>query len=625
MISGMDKMNALSAALLLALCLMISTSAALAVSPHPAWRNALRPRGEAGPEITLAKGGKALYAIVLPAGASTQESKAADDLAQWLGKMTGVRFAVWHEDAAGAPRTNTISVGSTGLAAASAVVPAGLDLGEEGYAIAAKNGNLFLTGGSGRGPINAVYALLEEDLGCRWYSRTVTLIPSRPTLKFRPVLRAFVPALEVRDPFYFDAFEGTWSLRNRTNSPSATVSPEWGGNMASALFVHSFATLVPPDRYFAEHPDYFSENDGKRNPRQLCVSNPQVIPVAVESVKTILRANPNARVISVSQNDSSPCCSCAQCKAEADREGSLAGPLLSFVNAVADEVGKEFPRVRISTLAYLDTVVPPKTVAPAKNVVIQLCTDTHAWAEPFLKIEETQKFRSAMEAWAAKGAGIHIWDYTCNFSHYAAPMPNWQVVTDSIRFFIKYGAKGVMLQGNYQSFGTSDGPMRCWVWAKQLWNPALDTRELMRDFVYGYYGKAADAVWEYQDLVWNLWEKEHHGMLKSPGGGIRYTMDLFSQDFLSKAKDCFARAEAAAGDADVLRSVEESELQILYVQLCQGYDSARKAGNPTDPAAFKAALDKFERIARRENVTHLAEGAPDFGAFVDRMRKVLDR
>ena len=223
------------------------------------------------------------------------------------------------------------------------------------------------------------------------------------------------------------------------------------------------------------------------------MSNPEVVKIVADSVKLVLKGNPNAQIISVSQNDSVPCCSCAKCKALADAEGSLAGPLLTFVNAVADEVGKDYPKVKISTLAYLDTFMPPKTVRPHKNVAIQLCTDSHAWAEPFLTIEETERFQTGMKAWAAMGADINIWDYTCNFSNYAGPMPNWQVVTDSIRFFVSHNAKGVMLQGNYQTPGTADGYMRCWVWAKQLWDPSLDTRELMKDFVFGYYGKAAQT------------------------------------------------------------------------------------------------------------------------------------
>lgn len=608
----MTNVMALSALLVAALA-----TAGSATVPHSSWENSLKPKGTPGAEITLAKGGKALYSILIPASPSTRVQKAAEDLAQWLGCIAGARFTIQREPDNRDLKGNFISIGQTWLLRKSGLKIDKAKLGDEGYAIDEKEGDLFLVGGATRGPINAVYALLEEDLGCRWYSRFTQTIPSMPTLKFRPVKRSYVPVLEIRDPYYWEAFDGTWSLRNRTNSSSAPVPVEWGGNKGYALFVHTFNQLMPPDQYFAQHPEYFSEHNGKRDPGQLCFSNPEVIKVMVESVKRVFRICPGAQIISVSQNDSVPCCACASCKAEGEAEGSMAGPLLKFVNAVADEVGKEFPNVRISTLAYLDTAVPPKTVRPHKNVAIQLCTDSHAWSEPFLNVEETQQFQSKMAAWAAMGADIHIWDYTCNFSHYPGIMPNWQVVTDDIRYFVKHNAKGVMLQGNYQTPGTSDGYMRSWVWAKQLWDPTLDTRALMKDFVFGYYGKSAPAIWDYEELLWNTWENQHNSKLKSPAGGIRYGMDLFDEDFMSRAKECFKHAEQLADDPETLRRVEEAGLQVLYTDLCR----QTKSGKPADLAVFKAELNKFEAVARRENMTHIQEGAPDYGNWIAKMKE----
>jgi len=262
--------------------------------------------------------------------------------------------------------------------------------------------------------------------------------------------------------------------------------------------------------------------------------------------------------------------------------------------------------------------MPPKTIKPHENVIVRLCTDSHAWAEPFLLIEETETFQTRMKAWAAMGANLSIWDYTCNFSHYAGPMPNWQVVTDSIRFFVEHNAKGVMLQGNYQTPGTAEGFMRTWVWAKQLWDPSLDTLALMKDFVYGYYGKAAEPIWDYERLLWTLWEKERHGSLK--GVGIRYPMTLFDEEFMTTARDCFRRANALAEDEETVQRVEECELQLLYAELMR--DSAQ--GKPPIILAFRATLDRFERIARRIKMTHTREGGVDFEDWIAGMRKLAE-
>ncbi len=363
------------------------------VAAHPDWRNALRPKGRPGPELVLAENGKAAYVILVPEKPTTQEQKAAGDLGVWLREMTGVFFEVVPE---GAPAdVPAISIGRTRRLRKTGLAEGDADLGLEGYGLGVWAGDLFLWGGSGRGIVNAVYAFLEEDLGCRWYHRDSATIPRRGVLRIRPVPRVFVPRLEIRDPFYWDAFHATWSLRNRTNSPSARVPDKWGGRVryAGGFFVHTYNRLVPPGTYFKDHPEYYSEIGGKRVARQLCLSRPDVLRIATEKVREVLRSDPGAQLISVSPNDGRGYCECAECLAFDEAEGGTrAGTLLRFVNAIADAIREEFPRIQVSTLAYLDTVRPPKTVRPRDNVVIRLCSDRHAWSHFFEFVTETEAF-----------------------------------------------------------------------------------------------------------------------------------------------------------------------------------------------------------------------------------------
>ena len=75
--------------LVLSLLLIASAAKGVAAEPDLCWENSLKPKGIPGTEITLARDGKALYTILIPTGPSTEQQKAADDLAQWLGCMTG--------------------------------------------------------------------------------------------------------------------------------------------------------------------------------------------------------------------------------------------------------------------------------------------------------------------------------------------------------------------------------------------------------------------------------------------------------------------------------------------------------------------------------------------------------
>ena len=452
------------------------------------------------------------------------------------------------------------------------------------------------------------------------------------------MLRHFVPALDIRDPYYMDAFNADWSLPNKTNSPNAPVLAEAGGYAKNppGYFTHSYDVMVPREKYFKDHPEYYAEINGERNPAQLDLSNLDVLRISVEAVKKALRDNPGSKYISVSPNDGYGYCECKFCsaidKAEATIAGSKTGSLIKFVNQVADAIAPEFPDVTVTTLAYLDTFMPPKTLRPRKNVSIQLCTDSHAWKYQFFFVTETQVFQTAMKAWNDIGAEIHIWDYTTNFVHYLVPMPNMPVVTENMKFYLEHGATGIMLQGTYNTLGGDSSPMRCWVWAKQLWDVSRDTRALMQDFIYGYFGTAAEPIWKYNDMLWQMWEFNHSKSydLKvnvpndvnplRPQAPISAPPDwsFLTPEYLSKTKSFFAQAEVLAKDPITLKRVKIEKLSILYIELSQalGYitenggfkpGSWRESKEPEKKAYYHKLLMEFHDNLVLAGVTILSE------------------
>lgn len=570
---------------------MLAATAMAEVAPHPAWRNALAPQGKPGPEFVLSQEGQACCQIVVPAQPTTQDEKAAADLALWLGRMTGAQFPIVREGAAVASGT-IVSIGRTELLAQAKVAASQADLGDEGYAIAAGVNRLYLLGGRQRGAINAVYALLEEDLGCRWYALDTATIPHRPALSFRPVPRVSLPALPARrDPLYADALNSEWSLHNRSKALGAPIPPEWGGYPKPGIgTVHTYDALVPPGEYFATHPEYFGILAGKRNPAQLCLSNKDVLALVTSKVLTYLRAHPDTRIVDVSPNDRRDYCECADCVAQVKREGGTQmATLLPFVNSVAEAVAKEFPEVNITTLAYLDTVAPPKTIRPRENVLFWLCTDSHAWAYSCRPVWKTKTFQTALKRWEAIGANTVIWDYPIDYSHYMSPLPNVRIVSDNMRFFIRHGAKGIMEQAQHCPNKAVDRCLeRSWVWTKQMWDPSLDTDALLRDFIFGYYGQAADAIWAYEMLL-----KDAEMALQRTPLATDYRTVL-TPELTMRAWRCFAAARRAArGDDELTRRVERAKLPLLYLLASRGPGQ--------DVKAYVRLLDEFSRIAHREN------------------------
>ncbi len=458
------KRGSLSACLLI-LIVMVQASRAQ-------WTNSLKPSGPTDAQVKLVASGKPVCTIQVATQSSEHEKKAAEELQHWIKEITAVNLE--------------ITTGSTGTRVRIVSEP---QLGDEGYRIAVENGNLILAGGTGRGVVNAVYALLEEDLGCRFYTSESIKLPKSDSLLVRPAERTYIPRLKLRDPFYKVAFDADWSLRNRTNSPSAAVSEELGGHVDyDGLFVHTHATLLPAATYFKDHPDYFALNAaGQRYPAQLCATHPEVARIVTGNVVKILKDNPNTEIVSVSKNDNAgdQICNCERCKAiRAAEGGSDIGCQLVLVNAVAAAVEKEHPKVVIDTLAYLETLQPPKTIRPRKNVAIRLCNDVvGAWSRPFTPAEQCEVAK-VIDAWSKIHNRIYIWDYNVNFSHYLAPMPNIDVMAANIRFWVKNNAEGVMLQGGYQGPAEFD-ELKAWVTSKLLWDPSRNEKGARAGFHLG--------------------------------------------------------------------------------------------------------------------------------------------
>ncbi len=405
--------------------------------------------------LRLAAAGKTRYVIVVDPDATAAEKHAAVELAVFLQQVTGANFSV--KTTAETPAGPLLLVGSGRVASRIAPNVNLEDLKPDGIVIETVGENLLLAGDRPRGTLYAVYSFLEDVVGCHWWSSKVSTIPSLPDLTVPEQHVRYVPPLEYRESFWADAFDGDWAARNKSNGNSERLEEKHGGKVryGGPFFVHTFAALVPPETYFKEHPEYFSEVNGQRleGYAQVCVTNEDVKKLITARVLAHLREDPHAQIISVSQNDCDNHCLCANCQKLEAEEGSPAGPLLHLVNYVAAEVAKQYPQVAIDTLAYQYTRKPPLHVKPLPNVIVRLCSIECDFAHP-LTAESNQKFADDIRGWSKICQRLYIWDYTTNFAHYIQPHPNLRVLGQNIRFFVDNGVRGIFEQGGVQFAGS---------------------------------------------------------------------------------------------------------------------------------------------------------------------------
>jgi hypothetical protein len=558
-------------------------------------------------ELVLADKGQSAYRIVRADDASPSTKHGAEELQTFLQQISGAKLPIVSDREPTGQRE--IILGDN---AHLQELPEKIDLGTlgaEGYVIRTVGDHLVIAGGDLRGNLYGVYGLLEEHLGCRWFAPGVSRIPKHERLAVGEINDRQVPVLEYREPFTYDCFDGDWCARNRVNSSSGRLEAKHGGKVrfGGGFFVHTFNRLVPPEKYFDEHPEYFSLVGGKRlkEHTQLCCTNEDVIRLCTEGIRRAMRAQPDAFVFSVSQNDWANYCQCDKCQALAQQEESQMAPVLHLVNRVAAAVEKEFPNQAVETLAYQWTRKAPKTMRPRPNVIVRLCSIECCFSHPLESCdsEANRRFREDADAWAKVAGRLWVWDYVTDFHHYLLPFPNQRVRNDNIRFFVRHNVKGIFEQDTYDTPHSELAQLGGYLTAKFLWNPDYDEEKALGEFLAGYYGRAAGPIRSYIDLLHDRAEQEdiHVGIGAEPDS------PHLTDELLIKANQLWQEAQRLVADEpDVLRRVKLSRMSIDYAIL----ERARLQPQGKLKTLAAARFEPFFAVLAPSGLTRLREGQP---------------
>jgi hypothetical protein len=545
-----------------------------------------------GGELVLAENGQSAYQIVVADSASPSTKHGAEELQTFLEQISGAKLPIVSDQQPQGPK-EIILGDNTHLQKLGVNVDLA-SLGNEGYVIRTVGDHLVIAGGALRGTMYGVYGLLEDHLGCRWFAPGVSRIPKQTKLVVGSIDERQVPTLEYREPFTFECFDGDWCARNRMNSSAGRLDATRGGKMGISSLCHTWMWLMPTDKYFAEHPEYYAMVDGKRlkdNP-QLCCTNPDVRRICTEAVLKLMREQPQNTVFSVSQNDWDNHCECPACQEVATREESQMGPVMELVNYVAERVEKEFPDKIVETLAYQWTRKPPKTIRPRPNVIIMLCSIECCFSHSLEQCDSAMNrtFRADIEGWSKVAPRLWVWDYVTNFGNYLLPFPNQRVRAPNIRFFVAHNVKGIFEQDTYDTPDSELWALGGYMTAKLLWNQNYDANLAMSEFLEGYYGKAAVAVRGYIDLMHDYAEQKNiHVTLWSPAGSAHLDDGL-----LVKADSFWQQAEdAAAAEPEVLERVKRSRMSVDYAIVERARLEAKNQ-LPANEALAQLAAARFE-------------------------------
>ena len=512
--------------------------------------------------------------------------------------------------------------------------PVGFDTdayGPEDLRIIIRDDNIAIAGGQTRGTLYGVYTFLEDYLGVRFLTADHTHVP--PVGDWRivgPVDRFYHPPLTMRWSYYGEINRNpTFAARMRVNT--VTHAAELGGISGLTNINHSFAHQIPSTKYGREHPEYYCLIDGERKAQvksdaydnEPCLTNPEVLRIVTDAVLAELAADPNRQNISVSQNDNDKYCRCDKCAAIDEREGTPMGSLLTFVNAVADEVAKEHPDVWVGTLSYWYTRKPPKTLRPRPNVQIQLCSIEccliHAINDP--NCPDNVQFCQDLTNWSASTDKVSIWNYNTNFSNYLLPCPNLRVIEPNVRFFVAHHARGIFMQAAGNAASAELSELRNYMISNLIWDPNRSGAQLMDEFLTLHYVEAAPPIRRYIDLIHGAAEGSGVHRRCFAGKARDYGID---RALAAPAIELFDEALRLARTDTVKQRVEKASIAAYRLALEQVW-------NVKDPAKVKpAVLDRtrplivrFLELCGRHGVDMAAEHT-GIGVVRERLQRLVD-
>lgn len=557
-------------------------------------------------EFELAGNGRSA-SIVIPADALESTKLAAKELAEYVGKATGITPTVSTGAAAGAA---AVMIGTVdrmkNLPPEVAQRLAAMKQDEAAWT-GISGGKLWIVGKSETAELYAVYHFLESRLGVRWFQAPVKedpgeYVPRTNRLAFAEFSLYREPAFAVRrldgtgvaispipvagmatavrNGYQVHPLYGQRVRYAETNTPLYRFfAPRVNRRYQSLGGGHlTFVNPMPGPKAFKKHPEWFALVDGKRvqgatHMEQYCLSNPEVRQNVVDYILRQLRETGGLGQYLFGQIDSPHGgCECEKCRAlDGPGEDPVGGRpsrttrFVKTINDIAAKVWEKYPQADLRMWAYLDYRELPQGVKPDARFKLYFCPHGrcygHTLDDP--KCERNVKMYNLLMGWRKLLNDVYIYDYlTCTPMEYTC---NERQEAHDIAMYQRLGLIGWKNEAAFSGsrfVGGGDFSVKrerfpsSWQWlyasGHLLWDPTLDLDALLDDAESKYYGAAYPAMRKYQKLRRRLWA-ETPGCMGYPTGDQRRPMLLERAGAKEELLEFLDEAEKLAKDDEILK------------------------------------------------------------------------
>lgn len=561
----------------------------------------------------LVKDGHSDYVIVVANDAIPAEITAAEELKTYLKQLSGADLEIVKEDKYSSGPM--IAVGFNGKMSDAFKAQAFGSLGEEELIIKSDKDILLLAGGRPRGALYAVYEFLHNQ-GVRWYTPAYTKVPSLPTIQLSKDSYRYKSPMRARCEIAGNAPTEKWTVANRMNRVLLWNAPseKYGGGYSQGVDMHTFWRVIGISVLQA-HPDWLAVVDANGNRDGavgtnwgLCLSNKEVRRYLVDKTYQWAKANPRNEIW-IGQNDGSKYCMCDQCKAfYAAHEGLPSSLMVQLVNELADVVASDpnMKGVFVKTLSYGWAATPTPNMTLRDNVLVMFCAPTD-FIHPIETDPGSATLRQSIVNWRkiAKNFDTYLYE---PYNYYWWTYPSLYPCADNIKWAAQNGINNVYIQisGWMNSYGSDWVDLKAWVYARKMWNPEVDTQELVEDFAYGYYGPAAKAVIEAITLT-------HKNVFDKNNKAIQYNNSDIVPNFINPAtvravNKLFEKTYDSLKDPEYKSRLSFAWIGYLWTDFWLGYSKAgsydQKSGAWMVPLTDSEILTQYAKKVKQFMIEH---------------------
>ncbi len=477
--------------------------------------------------------------------------------------------------------------------------------GNDGFCLTVKNGELVIEAGAKRGTMYAVYAILEDYFGYRFYGyRDAELLKDKKSDIPEGTKDIQIPTVYYRcnciHP-YGDEYTESSVIKRKL----AGCSGQWSMQQAKYGYgicrllanAHSLDVFIPLVELYraTEDPEFLElmtdeEIEIASKGIKRCLSQSETYEICLKNMRNLLDERIAAggvigddiTEISISYAADEEMCTCRACNKIMKVENSPMGILITkLINPIDDILTEEYPGITVITNGYSTWRKPPDSAVMNDDVILLQCWcactnhdigSGECGAAVIGDLGSNKIEESYFNQWLEHCSRIYIWYYPTNIYYLLCPQPNFFKIYNDFKWFMSHKeVEGFYVVG---TTGSSFEDLDAYLISDLMWDADMTRDEFelkTKEFLKYYFGYGWQYIYEYMQML------DECGNLKGCVlNDFEQPFDVYSKDYLKAHFDdmlaLFDKAYAASVSDRERNNLDRLSLHMKFLCLSALYD-----------------------------------------------------